>query len=358
MGARTTRALLVPIMLLALCISVVRDNRAYGQDFVAQMLGGLPDRSLIQGTTAFIFTGNARCSGTLVGSRTVLTAGHCTTDIPALNGYKVVVAGSHFGVTRITTHPLYNENDRPLDSAPYDLGVVELDSAASIAPMPIFVSRPLTPGTPLILRGYGTHESSSEAGEIEDLGRVGRSVVDEVSDDGIFFGHFEVGFASTCPGDSGGPAILRESGYNGLVGTLSVGVNQVVDDNCVLYRDGTFGHVNLQSDTSQRFLSQFPDIQYISGHRIFIEAACKSSASELRRAARSSSISTLKNGAKNALATIRKARDYADGARLELLNRAIVDLRAAARSKRSSTSKSKIRSAIARLNEVRALGIY
>jgi trypsin len=333
-------------------------HRALGQDLTAQMVGGRPDRSLLSGPTAYIFTGDSACSGILVGSRTVLTAGHCTIDFPSLDRYRVVVGDLLFRVSSITPHPLFDIAAGPLESAPFDVGVVELSSPATVAPLPVFVDRPLTPGTELTIAGYGTHEDSANSDEIEDNARIGRSLVYEVRRAGVFFQRHRGGGASTCPGDSGGPAILRESGYRGVVGTLSVGVNIVSGDNCELAGDGRFVHTYLQSADNLQFLSNFSDIQYISGYRIFIETACKSSVAVLRKVVRTSSLSNLHKGIRNTLSSVTKARDYADGVRLELLTQAIKDLQAGARSRRLSTSKSKVRAAIERLNEVKALGVY
>jgi hypothetical protein len=189
------------------------------------------------------------------------------------------------------------------------------------------------------------------------LAKLGRSVVEEVSQDGVIFQRHAGGGASTCPGDSGGPAILRDSGYSGVAGTLSIGTNQLNGGNCDLSVEGRFAHVYLQSSTIRRFFAQFPDIQYISGHRIFIQSAVRSSSRALRNISRISSISKVQGIIRNVIPAVSKAREYADGVRYGLLNQALRDLRAGMRSRTLATVKSKANAAIQRLNEVRALGI-
>jgi hypothetical protein len=307
---------------------------------------------------ALVFTGTAVCSGILVGSQTVLTAGHCSTETSTIENYRIVVGGGTYRVAALVPHPLFELADNARDSAPYDVGVIELSEPPNVAPVPVFIDRPVTRGTELSIAGYGTHENSVDASTPEELAKVGRSIVDSVSRDGVIFEKHAGGGASTCPGDSGGPAILRESGYSGVVGILSIGTNEVVGDNCELAEGGRFGHVYLQSNTQRQFLSSFPDIRYISGYRIFIESAARSSVSALRRAARTSSVSSLSRSIRTVMSTVSKAREYANGARLELLSDALRELKAGAPSRRLARARAKVRAAIQHLNEVIALGIY
>jgi hypothetical protein len=287
----------------------------------------------------------------------VLTAGHCT-ESAAIDDYRILVGGRVYRITALITHPLYDMSATARASAPYDVGVIQLDGTPSITPLPVFIDRRVIRGTELTIAGYGTHESSAEALEPEDLARIGRSVVDSVSRDGVLLQEHAGGRASTCPGDSGGPAILRDSGYSGVVGTLSIGTNQATSDNCELVAGGLFGHVYLQSATVRQFLSSFPDIQYISGFRIFIETAARGSVTTLRRTSRTSSISALRNSTRNVISSVSKAREYADGVRFDLLSQALAELRSAMRSKRLAQAKPRIGAARKRLDEVVALGVY
>jgi hypothetical protein len=142
-----------------------------------------------------------------------------------------------------------------------------------------------------------------------------------------------------------------------VVGTLSAGYNDSFDGNCTLRGDGRFAHVNLQSATARQFLSNFPDIQYVSGHLIFIEAASKSSLATLRRALRKSSLPALQRGVRVALSSVAKARDYADGQRSTLLKTAHSELRAASRSRDINRIQEQIRATIETLNQIVSLGI-
>ncbi len=333
-------------------------NTSAAQQARDKIIGGRPDPALVQGPVVLVARGSALCSGVLVGSQTVLTAAHCTVDSSRPERYRVFIGGEAYTVTRLVAHPLFEFGGDARTSAPHDVGVIELSSKPTVEPMPVFIDRPVTLGTRLTIAGYGTHESSAGIDKPEELARVARSVVDELSRDGVIFQRHAGGRASSCPGDSGSPAILLESGYQGVVGTLCIGTNQVLGGNCELVAEGRFGHVYLQSPAVRRFLGTFPDVQYISGYRIFIEKAAKSAIAALRKLQRASSIGELSRGIRPVLTSVNKARQHADGSRRELLGQAARSLRACSRSRSLVDAKSRLQAAMLHLQEVRVLGVF
>jgi hypothetical protein len=196
--------------------------------------------------------------------------------------------------------------------------------------MPIFTDRSVTRGTTLEIQGFGTHENSAYDQSFRDAGKVGISVVQLISS-GLIRGDYFGGSASVCPGDSGGPAILEDSGYKGIVGIATAGRNQVVNRNCVRVGNGDFFHVYLQSGSSLSFLKRFPNIRFISGLNIFVQSASNSALPTLKKALRTPSTSATRTAVGDALSIVSKALSYARGDRSNLLRQATSDLTKARR---------------------------
>lgn len=106
-----------------------------------------------------------RCTGALVGRRTVVTAGHClfnprtrrflqASSLHVLFGYDRGEYTRHVTVARVATDPAYD----PAAATPMlggDWAVLTLAEPApdSVPPLPVSLAPPL-PGTPLMLGGY------------------------------------------------------------------------------------------------------------------------------------------------------------------------------------------------------------
>lgn len=140
------------------------------------------------------------CSGSLVGSRWVLTAEHCTKAKVARIGSKDVTSGGTLvDITSTVAHPKY------------DFRLYELKSAVDNKPIGLAKSSP-SPGDEATLYGYGQTCIVYGCGDMSRL----RSLETEIAPDSDCEGIKEAGEvcmastmeASACYGDSGGPAIV------------------------------------------------------------------------------------------------------------------------------------------------------
>jgi secreted trypsin-like serine protease len=233
--------------------------------------GALASRAIVGGTTAtqgqfpfmaFIawFNSSNRlvfiCSGTLVSSNVVLTAGHCTVNeksgVPnRAAGYRVITGTDDWNqsahrtisdVSSVKVNPNYDPH-----GPKHDAGLLILSAPVSHAAVALWQSGPINAGTAAQIAGWG--ETSVGSGPPKRL-RWGSSVVQSTSYCGhISAGNFTYDPASmlcaqdtpsnrsaTCSGDSGGPLLVKQSG--GTV--LEVGVTSVGPGNCSTHRPDYF----------------------------------------------------------------------------------------------------------------------
>ncbi len=159
----------------------------------------------------------ALCSGTIIDSNAVLTAGHCF-DVPGIGTADIISGGVTYSAIESRVHPLYN----PAASlTPFDSAIIYTAQPFTAAALPIRVSRAPSSGENIRILGYGQDESGLSLFE-QDIRGTGPKAADSTifsSEDGVFVaGNPNQG---VCSGDSGGPAIIDISDANPAVAGIA-----------------------------------------------------------------------------------------------------------------------------------------
>ena len=250
--------------MLAFCCSLAHEARA--QELNAKIIGGSFQGATIDSNVALISTPDYSCSGALVGQRAILTAAHCIVEGPTASQFNVYVGRQWYQVQSTWYQSKFNPREAASQSARYDLGMLILTKpVTAINPLPILRGRRLKRGAQITISGYGTNEDSNDPNRslIDNL-KVGMARVMR-ADGRVLLSTSISNGASTCAGDSGGPASVSYGRSSiALAGIVSAGVNTVSDDNrCELRGDGSSIYVDLQSPSSKAFLRAFKGLNYV-----------------------------------------------------------------------------------------------
>lgn len=165
-----------------------------------------------------------RCTGALVGRRTVVTAGHCLfnprtrrflqpSSLHVLFGYDRGDYTRHVTVARVATDPAYDPAGTPMLGGDWAVLTLAEPAPDSVPPLPISVM-PLRPGTPLMLGGYSQDRAQILMADsaCHLLGETGGLLVHD---------------CDATRGTSGGPLLVRmaEGAGVGGVGANGFGAN-------------------------------------------------------------------------------------------------------------------------------------
>ncbi|MGI6680235.1 MAG: S1 family peptidase [Bdellovibrionota bacterium] len=174
-----------------------------------------PYKSPVMKVLVNIDGGRYMCSGTLVDTDAVLTAGHCFKEIPGGAAIKSVQVVSGSNVLEVSN---YYVQDGYNPKAGSDLAIVKLKNKVSgIAPVPIVVSVVPSKNDSIMTYGYGVTETG-------DKGSLRATYMKVSSVDSIWLvAGYDTTKTNVCSGDSGGPVVVKVKGIAGVVAITSFG---------------------------------------------------------------------------------------------------------------------------------------
>lgn len=176
------------------------------------------------------------CTGTLIAENLVLTAAHCVGSKPS--SVRLYFGISPFSdpatperaVVDMEVHPDYNgATDVP--SARHDLAVLRFAGGLPEGFQSLSIEQPAMTEAhlPFIAAGYGRNDGRLAKQDLESDGsgilRFVKQQITEASADGSHFTISQMNGEGVCPGDSGGPALVKtNTGWTqiGVASALSI----------------------------------------------------------------------------------------------------------------------------------------
>lgn len=208
------------------------------------------------------------CTGTLVGTKTVVTAAHCLQDptlehrfyvngtlLPLLN---VPYGGTEHLVAAATVHPAYSAATQE-----NDIAVLQLADAPAVSPIPIWPKAPWI-GLKIQLIGYGkTGATTDDSGKK----RSAYNFVAKLLSKTFTYNGTGNGVGNTCSGDSGGPVLATIDGAD-----LVAGVHYASTCGTVGYASRLDVHAGWVTTASQGDLTPPPPLSDAAAPAVAITA--------------------------------------------------------------------------------------
>lgn len=197
---------------------------------------------------AFVASNEGDCSGTVVSSNVILTAGHCVLS----EEHKELLSPSEFGVitgnvdrkaasrtistvSRVAVNPNFTYLEGNGVAVRGDVGVLGLSQPISAPPVPFATGKDFEAGTPVVMVGWGqtvanqVPPSTLHYGEavVQSGSFCSSETVDFQSAWDLCALDYPYEEFSTCHGDSGGPLVMTAPGTSNQpleIGVTSYGV--------------------------------------------------------------------------------------------------------------------------------------
>ncbi len=181
------------------------------------------------------------CTGTVIGTRAVLTAAHCLDD--DVGGAQIwfgVVGSAEIVASAFHFFPGYSFNTPNV----FDVGVLLFAEDLPRTPVSLLTSRQAQVGETAIVAGWGRDENSSTT----QL-RAGSTKISAVNGTYLETLHAPPS-ASVCSGDSGGPILLSQNGIWTIAGITSATSGSACND-------GTNFYLAVFNPTVRNFIRQY-----------------------------------------------------------------------------------------------------
>ncbi len=143
------------------------------------------------------------CTGTLIGKKMVLTAGHCV--YPG-GTHRFYLASGTYQTNDVVRHPQYGSHN---GQATNDIAIVKLQQAPTETPS-VVAQKPPFKGQKLTLIGYGITETGLKDSGVK---RIGYNNVSTITSTRFYYNGATGSLSNVCSGDSGGPAFTIVDGY-------------------------------------------------------------------------------------------------------------------------------------------------
>jgi hypothetical protein len=163
-----------------------------------------------------------KCTATLVGERSMVTAAHC---LVFAGVYKVSFEDEEYFVERAIPHPAYEPDLATKIPPPRDIGVVILEEAPLDIERSLLNDRTPQPGTQVELVGFGNTQMGATDGAIK---RKAVNVIEKVTGTRFSINGTGNGEGNVCQGDSGGPSLVTDV----LQRKLVAGVTSATEGAC------------------------------------------------------------------------------------------------------------------------------